>query len=103
MPINYSAIAQKIEEGQIDKALQLADEALVSSPADAQVLYLKGQAYMKRSEWGQAMLQLKPKKCSMALWISTTKICTINNDKKKPEAGRADSIPSSFLIHNNYG
>ena len=45
MPINYSAIAQKIEEGQIDKALQLADEALKSSPADAQVLYLKGQAH----------------------------------------------------------
>lgn len=55
MPINYSAIAQKIEEGQIDKALQLADEALASSPTDAQVLYLKGQAYMKRSEWGQAI------------------------------------------------
>ena len=100
MPINYSAIAQKIEEGQIDKALQLADEALVSSPTDAQVLYLKGQAYMKPTAM---LLQLKPKKCSMALWISTTKTCTINNDKKKPEKGRSDSIPSSFLIHNNYG
>ena len=55
MTTDYNSIAQKIEEGQIDEALQQLKKTLQDYPLDARLLYLMGQAHMKRSEWGKAI------------------------------------------------
>ncbi|MBR1732763.1 MAG: tetratricopeptide repeat protein [Alloprevotella sp.] len=41
--------------GRIDEADRMAEEALRRGPRCAELLYLRGQAAMKRSAWGEAI------------------------------------------------
>jgi tetratricopeptide (TPR) repeat protein len=46
---------EKIRQGDYDGAITLADKVLAKDPKDANALYLKGMAYLKKGTWEDAL------------------------------------------------
>lgn len=55
MADNYQHIIQATDEGRLDDATQLINDALRQHPDNAYLIYLKGNICMKRGQWGQAI------------------------------------------------
>lgn len=56
MQSRLDKIKAQIDAGHVDRALAEVDRALADGTADrAELLYLRGRAYMKTADWGQAM------------------------------------------------
>ncbi len=54
----YDCIKEETDAGRTQEALRLADEALQHNEDDATLHYLKGCAYMKTAQWGEALNSL---------------------------------------------
>lgn len=55
MLADHEIIRQYIETGRADEAIRLADSVLSRCVDDSLLHYLKGQAYMKKGDWQQAI------------------------------------------------
>lgn len=50
----HEKIQNKIEQGELEEALQLVETALLNDGNDALLHYLKGKIFLKNSDWRQA-------------------------------------------------
>lgn len=55
MRCDYKDIKRLTDEGNLHEALSKINDALQLAPDDARLLYLKGNVFMKRGEWGDAI------------------------------------------------
>lgn len=51
----YEEIRRETSAGRLGEALRRIDAALAERPNDAYLIYLKGNACMKRGDWGGAI------------------------------------------------
>lgn len=58
MESKYREIKSELEQGRVNEALQLADNAISESPEDAMLHYLRGKIFMKSGNWQMAMNSL---------------------------------------------
>lgn len=50
----HEKIQNKIEQGELEEALQLVETALLNDGNDALLHYLNGKIFLKNSDWRQA-------------------------------------------------
>lgn len=55
----YAEIKKEIDEGRPDAAIDLVEQQLSLHEGDAQLHYLRGCAYMKKSDWKGALESLQ--------------------------------------------
>lgn len=55
MNILFTEIKNKIDNGQPDDAILMANQLIKEGNEDAYLYYLKGRAYMKKSDWKKAI------------------------------------------------
>lgn len=51
----FTEIKNKIDNGQLDDAILMANQLIKEGNEDAYLYYLKGRAYMKKSDWKKAI------------------------------------------------
>lgn len=51
----FTKIKDKIDKGQPDDAILIANQLIKEGNEDAYLYYLKGRAYMKKSDWKKAI------------------------------------------------
>ena len=51
----FTEIKNKIDNGQPDDAILMANQLIKEGNEDAYLYYLKGRAYMKKSDWKKAI------------------------------------------------
>lgn len=55
MDITKVDIRKAIDEGDLESALSLVNDALRKEPEDAELLYLRGNVFLKKGSWHDAL------------------------------------------------
>ena len=66
----FTEIKNKIDNGQPDDAILMANQLIKEGNEDAYLYYLKGRAYMKKSDWKKAIEYISQGKIDLSKLIT---------------------------------